>query len=264
MIPFFHYNFMQCNPLELRNMFFIGSCLALLTACNAYRPFNSITSDQDRLEEGQRCLKNNDYGCAITQYSSLTNPQLQNEQLCLAYLGKGGVTLTALINTIDQNSSKMLGRFAQTLVPWNNTEASDLASAQTYCTAYASNPISTGEGVLLQALASLADCAVRIAKTDQYQGISDSDTTCNTPGPNTGTLTSASIGPPSGAISASSPGMCASDVTACVADIAAIGSGGLGSAGLNTLQNALNNIPSDLKNSAAALSATRVAIESTI
>ena len=99
--------------------FFILSLIILyLISCNLYTPFNTTGSDLDKLEEAQKCLSDSNYDCALEQYEKLEDNTLKQQKLCQTYLSRGGVTSTVLVNSLNQNSSKMLPNYAQKFVPW--------------------------------------------------------------------------------------------------------------------------------------------------
>ena len=209
-------------------------------------------------------MRDSDFGCAITHYNALSDGALKQQKLCLVYLAKGGVTLTALINTINKNDSKLLGNLANRLTPWSSTKSADLDLAKTHCANFAAESSSGDQGTLLKSISLFSHCAIRIAKTDQFVAISSSDTACTTSGNNVGGITAADIGPSSGDISSTSVGMCPADVTTCVSDIAGISGTGLTNAGLGDIKSSLDAIPANLKDTSAATSAQRIAIRSTI
>ena len=248
----------------MRTLLFALILVPLLLSCNAYSPLNSTSSIEDRLEEAQKCLRDSDYGCAITHYNALPDGKLKSEKLCMVHLAKGGVTLTTLINTVNKNNSKVLGNFAQTLMPWSSTKSADLDTAKTQCTNFAADGTSGNQGILLRTLSLMAHCSIRMAKTDQFLGNAETDTTCTTAGNASGTVTTGDIGPVNGIIGSGTNGMCAADVTSCVGDISALSASALTTAGLTDLKGALDSIPAALKDATSATAAIRIAIQSTI
>lgn len=245
---------------KLRLPFFYIACLPVILSCNIYEPLAKRGTPEEYVEAAQACLHKGDYLCAIDNYNALPAGKLKSEKLCTVYLAKGGVTLKSLISVIPTGNATMLGALANTLIPWDATKASDLASAKTNCTELAADTTSGDTGALLKAVSNFADCAIRIAKTATYQSVAEGDT-CDTPNASAPTaIRTVDIGPANGAISASSPGMCGTDVVACVGDISGVSNSSLTNAGLTDISTAFNAIPTELKNNSVATSAARQAI----
>lgn len=238
----------------------------LLSACNIYSPFAQKSSTLDYVEEGEKCLNNNDYGCAVTAYSAIPDPETRYFKLCSVYLAQGGLTLDMLINTVSSQSATMLGALAQGFVPWTQSKSDALDNAKTNCASYASSASTTvgmNTATLLQSLGYLAHCAIRIAKTDVFLGSSNADTTCNTPGPNTGQITQSDVcDSASGSIA--STGMCAADVDTCTVDLSSINNSALSGSGATNISSAVNQVPAALRTSGTATIAARSAIRSAI
>lgn len=159
-------------------------------------------------------------------------------------MAKAGFTISIMLNVASESKDTMLGDLAQAMMPWNSTLGSDAVQAQNYCNEAATS--GNGQyGVLLQALGNVFDCAVRIARTDVQQGSDVNDTTCSTPGPNTGTLSPNDI--TSDTTLGTGPGMCSTDVLQCKVDLASIqGTNALNQANLSNIAGAINLIPSGI------------------
>lgn len=235
--------------------------LPILISCNIYAPLTSNSTVEDHLEEAQKCLHEGDYGCAIENYEKLPEGDLRKQKLCTVNLARAGFTLSSLINTITQSKDQVLGDLATGLGKWSEIKATSAQAAVTNCLDFKNAATSGDLGILLRTVSLFVDCANRISKTDQFVAVSDSDTDCNTTGNNSGTITKTDVSATSGGgISASQPGMCAADVTACVNDIVAVPASELEGSGLGDIQGAYNQIPADLKNSGAATPVIRGAI----
>lgn len=236
-------------------------CIALLlvAGCNIYSPFDSKSSETDKLELGIKCLNDGDYACAISNYQSLPNGKLKDQKLCSSYLAKTGVTLDILINVVTQKTSNMLGNLAKKMVPWSETKQSDADNAKTYCEAYQLDSSAGKDAFLFVAIGNLTHCAVLMAKADKYVANNNSDLDCLTPGNNSGTLTSSDL-----TGTGTSNFMCAQDTISCGRDIARITdpsfNEGLGGSGLNDLSGAINKVPTDLKTVQDTSTAAAVAI----
>ncbi len=242
--------------------------LPVLLSCNIYEPLAKKSTPEEYIEAARACLHKGDYACAIENYNELPAGKQKNEKLCSVYLAKGGVTLKSLISVIPTGNATMLGALANTLIPWSETRSSDIASAKTACTDLAADSTSGDTGALLKAVANFADCAVRLAKTASYQSVAagDSCNTVNTSAPTA--LRASDIGPTNGVISTATPGMCSTDVTACVTDISAVSGSSLTGAGLTDIATAFTSIPDALKNNAAAtesaIATARISIRTVI
>ena len=88
----------------------------LSTSCgNVYEPLaNGGTSDLDLVEKAQKCLKDNDYACAIAEYNQIQNPSLKTQKLCLAHLGQTGFTIPFLLDILKAGGTNMLGTLTKT------------------------------------------------------------------------------------------------------------------------------------------------------
>lgn len=240
--------------------------LPVLISCNVYSPFAQRSSTADLLEEGQKCIHNNDYPCAVEAYSAIPDPEVKNEKLCMLNLTQGGMTISFLQNTITQNSGKMLGNLAQGLVPWSQAKSDALDAAKTACANYvstASTTVGANQATLLKSISLLIHCAIRIAKTDQFVATSESDTACNTPGNGNGTVSQSDVSDnANGTISAT--GMCAADALACTSDISGMSGSSLSAAGLNDIATALSKVPDALKTSSSSAIASRSAIRDSV
>jgi hypothetical protein len=249
---------MQKNTVSLCRHVAFFLTLPLFVSCNIYGPFQGATSNTDYQELGTKCLNQGDYNCAISNFSMLPDGDTRNENLCEVYIAKTGFTISVLVNVVTQQSSQMLGSLAQAFVPWNATQASDAVSGATFCNTFANSPTSGNSGILLKSIGLLVDCAVRIAKTDQFLGSDTNDSVCQTPGNNNGLIQQNDI------ISGNGPVMCSADAVQCAVDISQISASDLGNANLSNLQGAYNNIPTGLKNSSAGADSIRTAIQSAV
>jgi hypothetical protein len=240
--------------------------LPLIVSCNVYSPLSSEKEVEDYLEAAQKCLHDNDYGCAITKYNKLPAGETKDQKLCLVYLAQGGLKLSSLINTVTTNSSAMMGALAQTMVPWTQAKSDAMDNAKIHCVNYGVSAGTAGasNAALLKSLAYFSHCAIRIAKTDRFVATSNTDTACNTASPTgNGVITQDDVGPAGGAISTSSPGMCAADVASCLDDISRVDSSALSSANLNDIKTANDAIPSALKTSTTVTNDARSALRGT-
>ncbi len=249
--------------------------LPAVLACNVYTPFNTSSSVQDILDKVEQCYTNNDINCAKALYLQLPPGDLQNEKLCEVSLTLSGLTLTALINAINVASSSstgtgpkpvnMLRVVANQLVPWSTAKSTSMADAITYCGAYATNNGTLKLAVLLNSLAFIVDCSLRMAHVDQCQCANDVQVVANCPitGPGLGKVTSGEIADGTlGVIVVA--GMCQDDVKQCRTDLQSISASSLSTAGLSALATALSAIPPNLLSSGAAIDLTRDAISQTL
>ncbi|MCX6103426.1 MAG: hypothetical protein NT000_09235 [Proteobacteria bacterium] len=208
-------------------------------SCNVYSPLNSNNSDLDKLEEAQRCLKDLNYNCAIAQYEGIKDSDLKEQKLCQVYLTKGGVTLAVLINTLNKNSSKVLGNLAKNFLPWTSQKLTDLELAKTHCMNFAETSKSADLGVLLKTIAVFSDCAIRMARAEKFKATTE-DQGCTIASDTTnGKLEAGDIGQSGGVL----PGMCRSDVVACGADLISVTEATLNSSGFSDLAAAIQLLP---------------------
>jgi hypothetical protein len=210
-----------------------GSIVAALVSCNIYAPFDSKSSDNDYVEAAQKCLHNNDYSCAVENYSKINSAELKSQHLCLVYLAKAGFTISALVNTVKNNSQTMLGTLATQMIPWSSQKTADAASAMTQCDAYAGFAASGQTGILLKDLSHLVDCATQLAKSDQFIGSAPGDTTCTTAGNRDGKVSKADVN--SGGVANV---MCDADAVRCATDFNTMDTSSLGS-DLNDIKTAI-------------------------
>jgi hypothetical protein len=231
------------------------SILPVFISCNIYSPLSTVSGDEDYREQALSCLQQGNYSCALSNYGKLSDPTEKAQDMCTVNLSEAGMSLAALVNIVTSKNtgSKLLGALAQQVVPWSAGNGAAAAQAVTLCSSIPAETSSGNLTTLLQVLSLVLDCSTRMAKTDQFVGLSDSDTNCTTPGNQNGLIeatdiSAASDGVPSGS---GSPAMCTSDVQACISDIAtAIGL-------LNVLQNAgLGDLANNLQPAAAIVSAT--------
>ena len=232
-------------------------------SCNVYSPLNSNNSDLDKLEEAQRCLKDLNYNCAIAQYEGIKDSDLKEQKLCQVYLTKGGVTLTVLINTLNKNSSKVLGNLAKNFLPWTSQKLTDLELAKTHCMNFAATSNSVDQGFLLKTIAGFSDCAIRMARAEKFRALAvDGD--CTTASPNTnGILEAGDIGQSTGVIDSTHPGMCRSDVEACAVDLISVAEANPNSSGFSELAAAIQLLPGGITSGAATIT-IRAALSTTL
>ncbi len=239
--------------------------LSLLVSCNLYAPLTGDSSEEDHLEEARHCLHDGDYDCAIKEYGKLADGSLKQQKLCTVHLSKMGFTLSTLINTVSEQSNKVLGNLANKLGTWTSTKYDSAVLAKEQCGLYAAQSDSGDLGVLLKTISLMSHCANLISKVDQITGVDDdSDAECTTAGAKDGTVTKADIGDSSGAVSSGTPGMCAKDVQACLQDILAISPSQLSSSGLGDIKGAYDAIPAELRTDGALTPAVRQGLRSVI
>ena len=245
----------------------------LVISCNIYQPFTTVSSDQDHIEEALKCLDNNDFACAISNYQALSNATTQAQYLCQVYMTQAGLTLPALINNLTANhsgnngsSTTVVGDLANALIPWNAGMSTAAANARKACTSYAAAAPDQNFGVMLRDLSFITECAVLMARTGIQQGDSENDTVCSTPG-NGGTITQSSLGNVSdGSISAQHPGMCPTDVITCANDLLALieDNGNLGNGGFSSLQSIVTSISGKLTTASLQQAATSTAAQNEV
>lgn len=227
--------------------------LFLFSACNVWSPLEAENDSEALIEAAQKCLHDGDYDCAIEKYLALPVGELRDRKLCTGYLVKGGFTLNSFLNVVSLDSSDMLGALAQSLVPWSEDRGDAAANAYTHCKAFGEYSTSGSLGVLLKTMGAYVDCASRISRTDLWVATSNADTSCSTPGNGDEIITQSDLGPAGGSISSGNPGMCASDVNACVEELSDLDSSGtsgeLGDSGLGDIQGSFDSIPDELKDS---------------
>ena len=224
----------------------------LLVSCNIYRPFTKNSTPEDFLEEALKCLHNGDFACAISNYNQLPAGELKSQKLCTAFLSKAGFTLNALLNIVGQSSNnQMMGNLANSMIPWNSTKQGDAALAKTNCEAFATSTASSTDkptrdlGTLFKTMSHFVECALFMAKTDQFVANSTADTTCTTPGNNSGTVTAGDISDNADG-SITSVGMCSADANACNDDISTLNTTELSNAGLGDIKGAFDQFGSTI------------------
>lgn len=245
---------------EKKALLFVVS-LFLIASCNLYSPFNSTSTPNDFLEEALKCLHNGDFACAITNYEQLPDGDLKNQKLCTAYMAKAGLTLNTMLNVVTEQSTGMLGSLANAVIPWTAQKTTDAETARSYCNTFGASATSGENGVYLSSLGLMLDCAVRMAKTDQFVGASEADTSCSTVATKTGGRIS------QGDIEGSGTQvMCTADVTQCRNDFVAVqnNNAAIQQAGLSDLKGALDAVPAELKNAASTADQTRDALIQTL
>jgi len=236
--------------------------IPFLVSCNLYTPFNTGGSDLDKLEEAQACLKDNDYQCAIENYEKIENATLKQQKLCQIYLTRGGITLSILVNVLNENSSKILINLGNRLIPWTSNKSADLQLAKTHCSEYR-NLSSELDASLLKATALFSDCAIRMARTDLFQSTTSEDTcTLANFSSKNGLLTAPDIGGDENGSISTNPGMCSADVNACVSNVIALknSEGELSASGFSDIAGAVEKLPADIS-TGVATNAARAALK---
>ncbi len=237
---------MQRNTLRAS---FLFVALLSLSACNVFHSFASPGNDEAYIEEARACLHSQNYACAVENYSKVTNEALKNEKLCIVSIARSGINLTALVSIITgQNvGAELPGQLAEAMLPFTEEKLAAASESPTYCNAL---PTATAEEAqtagLLQSLAYLSQCAIRLARTDTLVSVSAnaSQTDCNstTAGNGDGRITDSDISfDGTGVLGPGVPGICDADIFICQQAIANAGSlaGSSGSADLIENINAL-------------------------
>ena len=240
--------------------------LPLILSCNIFAPLTGNSSTEDHLEEARRCLHSGDYACAIAEYEKLPDGSLKQQKLCTVHLSRMGFTLSSLINTVQEQSSGVLGKLANNLGAWSSDKYASAEAARTQCLAFAGQSDSGDLGVLLKTLGLLGHCANLISKADLIVGVTDSDTEdCTTAGNANGTVNAADISKDgSGAASEASPAMCAKDAIACRTDILALDPSALEGSKLGDIKGAYDQIPAELKDEGVGIAALRNGLATTL
>jgi len=237
--------------------------IAVLFGCNVYSPLTSPSIEEEYIEQAQKCLHDGDYACALEQYSLLSDGAKKSEKLCIVNMARAGFTLSVLIDIASNRTSgsNMVGLMANRLIPWSQEKQNAVVTAVTHCNALATqNP--TGKiAVLLKSLGLLMDCSVRMAKADMLIGSSLTDTACTTAGNNNGRVTSSDMSQSS---DGSGSGMCAADVTQCLADFSAVPSTQLADAGLSDLKANYDAMPAALKTTSTGTQVGRAQLKNTV
>jgi hypothetical protein len=245
-----------------RHLLGILLLIPLLVSCNLYTPLNTSGSDSDKLEEAQVCLKDNDYQCAIDQYEKIEDAALKQQKLCQIYLTRGGITLSILVNVLNENSSKIIVNLGNRLLPWTSNKSADLQLAKTHCSEYR-NLSSDSDASLLKVTALFSDCAIRMARTDRFQSttVDDTCTLANFSSSN-GLLTAPDIGGDGAGSIDTTPGMCSSDVNACVSDVIALknSQSELSGLGFSDIGGAAGQLPQEIVDGVAT-NAARAALK---
>lgn len=237
-----------------RKLFILISFFGLLASCNVYTPFNTNGSDLDKLEEAQVCLKQNDWACALEQYQKLEDNTLKQQKLCQVYLSRGGITLSVLVNVLNQDSNKILVNLGNKLIPWTSNKSKDLDLAKTHCGNFNSIK-SSADSLFLKSASLLAHCAIRMARADRFQSIQSDDTCTMANVSSNGFVEAGDICQSSdGSLEesgVSKPGMCSPDVSTCSSDIISVKNvaAELRSLGLNDLAGAAEKLPSSIVDS---------------
>jgi hypothetical protein len=213
----------------------LASLSAVLVSCNLYTPFGSTRTDEGKVEQALKCLHESpaDYACAIENYSAISDATEKNRRLCQVNLARAGLTLSVMINTLGSGTgdASVLGEVANAIIPWTQEKDTAVEALTEPCDAYAAATAASEAtdddqfGSALRGLSAVMACAVRMAKTDQFVGSSDSDTECTTAGNGDKVVTSEDISDNAdGTISAK--GMCSADAIKCRDRLATVGSGG--------------------------------------
>lgn len=192
------------------------SALAILASCNLYSKFGSTGSDEAKIEEALHCLHDGNYACAIENYTALADTTERAKRLCQVNLARAGLTLSVLINTLGSNTgnSDVLGKVANAVIPWTQEKQTAVEAAATPCDTYFAVDTAAQYGKVLLGLSAIMNCAVGMAKSDQFVATSSADTACTTAGNGDGVVTPADISDQTdGTIT--TKGMCSADVTAC-------------------------------------------------
>ncbi len=207
----------QKKQIVFRALTAITLVLAL-ASCNIYSKFGSTGSDEGKTEEALKFLQQNppDYDGAIEQYSALSDTNEKNRHLCQVNLARAGLTLPVLINDLGSGGgdATAIGDLATAILPWTQEKQTAVEAAAAPCDAYIAAAPTLQFAKILQTLSGLMDCAVRLARTDQFVARSNGDTTCTTAGNNDGAVTRADVSDQTnGTITTS--GMCTADAVAC-------------------------------------------------
>ncbi len=257
--------------------------VVMLSGCNVFEPFDTKSTTNDLMELATQCLDNGDFGCAINYYNQLPAGLQRDQNLCVVYLAKAGMTIDTLINIINagsnSNSQMVLGQVAQAMMPWSSTQSSDIQSAVTSCNNFSTDTSADTTAALLVAISYFTDCAVRIARTDQFVGGTptadggnasnndDHDTVCMTPGLQAGKVTAEGVG--YDGLSPLQTGMCQTDVVQCQSDIQNVLTNSdlknaLNNNGLSYIVTAFENVPPSVQNTGIALDTARYGISQTV
>jgi hypothetical protein len=244
----------------------VVALLPLILSCNIYAPLTGNSSVEDHLEEARKCLHDGDYACAIAEYEKLPEGSLRKQKLCTANLSRMGFTLSSLINTVQEQSSGVLGKLANNLGTWSAEKFASAESAKTQCVGFSEEPGSGDLGVLLKTLGLLGHCANLISKADQIVGVTDNESeVCATAGNKSGTVNAADMTVDgTGSATVSSPAICAKDATACTSDILALNPAALEASKLSGIKGAFDQIPENLKKEGVPVSDVRKALVTTL
>lgn len=203
------------TELFFRSLVFFGLS-GLLASCNLYTGFGTAGSDEAKIEQALSCLHDNNYDCAIENYGKLSDATEKNRRLCQVNLARAGLTLSVLINKLGSGtgSASALGDLATAILPWTQVKQTAIEAAAAPCDAYYAASTTSKINQVLEVLSGVMDCAVRLAKADQFVAKSDADTACTTAGNNDGKVTAADVADNgNGMITAT--GMCTADAKAC-------------------------------------------------
>lgn len=214
-----------------------------LASCNLYSKFGSSGSDEGKIEEALKCLHDGDYACAIANYSALADATEKARRLCQVNLARAGLTLPVLINELGSgtDSATALGDLATAILPWTQEKQTAIEDAASPCDTYYAADTASQYGKVLSTLSGLMDCAVRLAKTDQFVAKSDGDTECTTAGNGDSKITAADVSDQSNG-TITTGGMCTSDATVCKNRISATSGSSGGDQNLDALISQLTGL----------------------
>ncbi len=246
---------------------FLGS---LITSCNLYSPLQGGGSELDHLEVAQKCLTDGNYVCAAAEYNALAEGQLKQQKLCTLYITQAGFGLSQLINVFTNANSKVLGKIANAILPYNAAKLDAIDKAKTACTAF-NTLVKAGTvtsdkqlGALLSTLSLFTSCGVRLGKATTGMATSDTDTACTTTSTTPNSVSAATVSAAGdGSVSAGQPGMCPADAIQCAIDLTSVDAASIRAAGFDDVATAAEQIPAAAKNSATG-QAARIGLLQTI
>lgn len=218
--------------------------LFLGLSCNVYSPLNSPSTAAQYEEEALKYLHDGDYAKAIENYGKLPAGQARFEKLCTAYMAESGLGISQLIKIISDRGTgaELMGKLAQAFIPWTAKGQAAAEGARANCKELDTTGSSAKLNTLLRTLGYLADCSMRMARTDQL--VTTDDVNCSTAGNGDGVLTPSDISASAlGTVSTGNPGMCKDDVLECTSDLNAIAASALTDAGLGDIADNISAIP---------------------
>lgn len=212
--------------------------IPFLVSCNVYSPLASPATDAEYREEARFCLEKQDYACALANYSKMTASESRDQKLCVINMARAGFTINVLLNIANDRTSgsQILAKIAQQVMPWNSVKAAAATEAVTQCAAYMSSATNQKFGTLLRALSLILDCSVRMSKSDLFVSANDTPDTCDLAGNANGVLTATDItADGTGILTSLNKGMCKTDVSACLTNMANVAALQLTNSGLSAL-----------------------------